>query len=257
MTIFESIIFGLVEGITEFLPISSTGHLIITAELLKLEQSEFLKTFEVSIQFGAILSIVFLYWRSLFQNLAVLKKIVAAFIPTAIIGFFLYGLIKNVLFGSLNVVLWALFWGGVAILIFEHFYKERQGAEKEIEEISYKKAVIIGLFQALAVIPGVSRSAATIIGGLWLGLKRKTVVEFSFLLAVPTMLAATTFDFYKNAPSFSGNEFVLLAFGFISSFIFATIAVKFLLKFIQQNDFKFFGAYRIVIAIFFFFLLIK
>ncbi|MDP3880733.1 MAG: undecaprenyl-diphosphatase UppP [bacterium] len=256
MTILESIIFGLVEGITEFLPISSTAHLIITAEILKLEQSDFIKTFEVAIQLGAILSIVVLYWRSLLQNKEVLKRIAAAFIPTAIVGFVLYELIKGI-FGSLNVVLWALFWGGVAIILFEHFYREKDGAHSEIAEISYKKAVIIGLFQSIAVIPGVSRAAATIIGGLWLGLKRKTIVEFSFLLAVPTMLAATGFDLYKNAPSFSSDEFILLAFGLVASFVFATMAVKLLLKFIQQNDFKFFGAYRIVIAILFFAIFIK
>jgi undecaprenyl-diphosphatase len=257
MTIFQAIIFGLVEGITEFLPISSTGHLIITGQILKLQQSDFLSTFEIAIQLGAILSILVLYWRSFFQKAEVVKRIFVAFIPTAIIGFLLYELIKSVLFGSLNVVLWALFWGGLAIILFEHIYKEKETAENEISNLSYKKAIIIGLFQAIAVVPGVSRAAATIIGGLWLGLKRKTIVEFSFLLAVPTILAATVFDLYKSSPAFSADEFTLLAFGLISSFVFATIAVKFLLRFIQQNDFKFFGAYRIVIALLFFFLLVK
>lgn len=256
MSVLEAIIFGIVEGITEFLPISSTGHLIITGDLLSLPQTEFLKSFEIAIQLGAILSVVVLYWRSFLVDIETLKRIIVAFVPTAIIGLLLYKVIKGYLLGSLSVVLWSLFLGGIAIVIFEKWHKEGRDAEGSINALSYKKAAIIGVFQALAVIPGVSRAAATILGGLWLGLKRKTIVEFSFLLAVPTMLAATVFDLAQSAPTFSSQEFQSLAIGFITSFIVAIFAIKFLLLFIKNHDFKVFGWYRIALSLIFLLFLI-
>ena len=248
MSFLEAVIFGIVEGITEFLPISSTGHLIITGELLSLPQTDFLKSFEIAIQFGAILSVVVLYWRSFLLDFETLKRVIVAFVPTALIGFLLYGLIKNVLLDSVHVVLWALLVGGVAIIFFERWHKEDCDGNSDIKSLPYKKAAIIGLFQAIAVIPGVSRAAATILGGLWLGLKRKTIVEFSFLLAVPTMLAATIFDLLQSAPAFSAQELQSLAIGFVSSFVVAIFAIKFLLRFIIRHDFKAFGWYRIILA---------
>lgn len=248
MNIFDSIILGIVEGITEFLPISSTGHLILASKLLNLSQSDFLKTFEISIQIGAIASIIFLYFKKFFLDWEMLKKTAIAFIPTAVLGLLFYKTMKGLM--NESVVLWALFLGGILIVIFELMYKEKPG-EDEIKNISYKNSFLIGIFQAIAMIPGVSRAGATIIGGLMLGLKRKAIVEFSFLLAVPTMLLATLYDFYKNAGSFSGSQFNILFWGFITSFVVAIFAVKFLLKFIQRNNFVAFGIYRIILALLF------
>lgn len=250
LSLIHTIILGIVEGITEFLPISSTAHLILTADLLKLPQTEYLKSFEIVIQFGAILSVVALYWRSL-VDIEVLKRLVVAFIPTGIIGLLVYKFAKQYLLGNTSVVLWALLLGGIFIILFEYFYKQRDDQSQEIRSISYKHCLAIGLFQTIAIIPGVSRSAATVIGGLLLGLSRKTIIEFSFLLAVPTMFAATGLDLIKSAGSFSVDQLGFLAVGFVVSFVVALLSIKFLLKYIKNHDFKAFGVYRIVIAILF------
>lgn len=254
MNFFEAIIFGIVEGITEFLPVSSTGHLIITAKLLSLPPTEFMKTFEIAIQLGAILSVVVLYWRSLLVDWEAIKRVAAAFLPTAILGFLLYKVIKKFLLGNGTVVLWALLLGGIFLMVFEFFYREKTKDIEKISDIPFKTAFLIGIFQVIAVIPGVSRSAATIIGGLFLGLKRKTTVEFSFLLAVPTMLAATVLDLMKSADTFSPGQMNFLAAGFIASFIVALLSIKFLLKFIKHHTFIPFGIYRIIIAASFWFI---
>ncbi len=248
MNIFHSIILGLVEGVTEFLPVSSTGHLILTGRLLGLPQSEFLKTFEIAIQLGAILAVVVMYGRLLFRDFEVSKRVAAAFIPTAILGFILYKVVKKVFLNSHEVVLWSLFLGGIFLIVFECWHKESKEGEEKISEMSYAKAVIIGVVQSLAMVPGVSRSAATIVGGLALGLKRKTIVEFSFLLAVPTMLAAVLLDLVKTAGSFDRIQFLHLGVGLVTSFVVAMASIKFLLKFIQNNNFIGFGVYRIVVA---------
>jgi len=247
MNIFDAAILGLVEGITEFLPISSTGHLILTAKLLDLPQSEFLKSFEIAIQLGAICAVLLLYWRS-FLELPVLKKIAAAFIPTALIGFALYSFIKQYLIGNEKVVLAALAVGGIILIVFELLHKESADAPEGIAAISYRQAVAIGFFQAIAVIPGVSRSAATIIGGLLSGLKRTTIVEFSFLLAVPTMVAATGLDILKSYSSFNSGDALLLLAGFMTAFLVAIVVIKFFLRFIKTHSFISFGVYRILIA---------
>ncbi|HNX90255.1 MAG TPA: undecaprenyl-diphosphate phosphatase [Candidatus Omnitrophota bacterium] len=248
MDIFQALILGIVEGITEFLPISSTGHMILASHMMKLAQSEFIKSFEIIIQLGAILAVVVLYFRTLIINLEVAKRVIVAFIPTAVIGFALYKFIKNYLLGSADVVLWALFIGGILLIVFEMLHKEKKDAKDDLAAISYKESLIIGVFQSLAVIPGVSRAAATIVGGLTVGLKRKTIVEFSFLLAVPTMLAATALDLMKSAPSFTPDEFIVLGVGFVVSFIVAILAIKLLLNYIKHNTFIPFGIYRIVLA---------
>ncbi len=250
MDLLGAFILGVIEGVSEFLPISSTGHLILATDFLGIEQSEFVKSFEIIIQFGAILSVVVLYWKS-FLKIEILKRLIIAFIPTGIIGLALYGVIKTYLLGSEQVVLWALFIGGAVLIIFELLYKEPQNLEPNTEAITYKQSFFVGLFQSVAIIPGVSRSAATIVGGLLLGLNRQTIVEFSFLLAVPTMLAATGLDVVKNASTFSFDQFGVLAVGFVTSFVVALLSIKFLLGFVRKHTFIPFGIYRIALAVLF------
>jgi undecaprenyl-diphosphatase len=253
MTLLQAIILGVVEGFTEFLPISSTAHLILASELLGLQQTEFQKSFEIAIQLGAILSVILLYWRK-FLNMQVLARVITAFVPTGIIGFALYKVVKTYFMGSDAIVLWSLFLGGVVLIVFELLHRETDDAVADVEAIPYSKCALIGLFQSISMIPGVSRAGATIVGGLILGLSRGTIVEFSFLLAVPTMLAATLYDLYKNAASFAPQEFGVLAAGFISSFVVALIAIKFLLAYVRTNTFIPFGVYRILVAAAFAFL---
>ena len=252
MTLLHSVLLGIVEGVTEFLPISSTGHLILANELLGIGQTEFAKSFEIIIQLGAISAVVALYWRS-FLNAKNLKKILVGFIPTGIIGFALYAVVKTYLLESENLVLWTLLLGGIAFIAFEYWHKESPEASDGIASVTYKQSLFIGLCQSVAMIPGVSRSAATILGGLLAGLKRHTVVEFSFLLAVPTMLAATGLDLAKNAGSFSMDQVSALSVGFIVSFLVALASIKFLLRFIKTHSFVPFGIYRILLAGVFFF----
>lgn len=251
MTIFHALILGIVEGLTEFLPVSSTGHLILASKFLGLPDANFEKSFEIIIQLGAILSVVVLYWRVFLRDFEALKRIAVAFLPTAIIGLALYKFIKQMM-GSEWVVVWALFIGGVVLIVFEKFYKNKPQANliENISHISYKNAFLIGIFQSIAVIPGVSRSGATIVGGLSLGIKRETIVEFSFLLAVPTMCAATGLDLLKNWQSFSNDQFGILSVGFITSFVVALVCIKLFLGFVRKYDFTSFGIYRIVVAIF-------
>ncbi len=261
MTIITSIVLGIVEGITEFLPISSTGHLILASQVLRLGQTEFLKSFEIIIQLGAIGAVVALYWRQLLVNWQVMKRVAVAFIPTAIIGLILYKIIKSYLLGNSWVVVVSLFAGGLILIFFELWLTKKDTkslgglASKlkidSLEKISYKNSVIIGLCQSLAVIPGVSRSAATIVGGLALNIKREAIVEFSFLLAVPTMLAATGLDLVKSSPNFTVSEFGLLLIGFMVSFLVALMAIKTFLAYIKNNNFIAFGIYRIIVAIVF------
>jgi undecaprenyl-diphosphatase len=256
MTYLHALILGIVEGISEFLPISSTGHLILASTLLHLKQTDFQKSFEIAIQLGAILSVVVLYWRALLVNFEILKRVITAFIPTAILGFIFYKIIKRVLLGSNTVVLYSLLIGGIFLVLFELWHREKESATEELSAISYSKSFMIGLCQAVAMIPGVSRSAATIIGGLILGIKRKTIVEFSFLLSVPTMAAATGFDLMKSGGHFSLEEFHLLVVGFISSFVVALLSIKWLIHFIKHHTFISFGIYRIMIFLFFWFVIL-
>ncbi len=256
MTYLHTLILGIIEGVSEFLPISSTGHLMLASYLLHLKQTDFQKSFEIAIQLGAILSVVVLYWRALLVNFEILKRVITAFIPTAILGFIFYKIIKRVLLGSNAVVLYSLLIGGVFLILFELWHREKEGASEELSDISYSKSFMIGLCQAVAMIPGVSRSAATIIGGLILGIKRKTVVEFSFLLSVPTMVAATGLDLMKSGGHFSSEEFNLLLVGFISSFIVALLSIKWLIHFIKNHTFISFGIYRILIALLFWFVIL-
>jgi undecaprenyl-diphosphatase len=249
MDFITAVILGIVQGISEFLPISSTGHMILTSHLMGLEHTEFLKSFEIAIQAGTILSVVVLYGRTLLVDIEVLKRVIVAFLPTGILGLTLYRMIKGYLLGSEAVVLWSLLIGGVILIVFERWYREKPDAATEIRHISYKNALIIGLFQSIAMIPGVSRSASTIVGGLLLGLNRKTIVEFTFLLAVPTMLAATGYDLIKSGSQFTAGEFKYLLAGFFTAFVVALISIKFLLRFIKTHTFIPFGVYRIALVV--------
>ena len=250
MTYFHAIILGLVEGITEFLPISSTGHMILVSELLRIPDTDFLKSFEIVIQMGAIGAVLVLYFKRFF-SIPVILRLICGFIPTAIIGFTLYPFVKSYLLGNSFVVVSALALGGVFLILFEKLHQETALAEQSITDITYKQAFFIGLFQSIALIPGVSRSAATIVGGLYMGLKRVTIVEFSFLLAVPTMTAATGLDLLKNHSSFSMDMVGLLATGFFVAFVVALIFIVGLLKFIKKHTFIPFGIYRIIVAVLF------
>lgn len=266
MSILQSIILGIVEGITEFLPISSTGHLILTAHLLKVPDTETLKSFSIIIQLGAILAVVVLYFKELF-NFETIKKLIIGFLPTGVIGLIVYRLIKGYLLDNIFVVILSLLIGGIIMIILENRYskknkfsrpefdkklKEENNTTLKIKEISYKKAFFLGLWQSIAVIPGISRSGATIIGGLLMNLKRETIVKFSFLLAVPTMLAATGYDILKSYKDFSSADILNIGIGFVVSFIFALIFIKWLLSYIQKHNFVIFGWYRILISIIFF-----
>ena len=249
MGFWDSIILGIVEGITEFLPISSTGHLILASEALGIPHDDFVKSFEIAIQLGAILSVVWLYSAQMLKNRALFLKVCTAFAPTALIGFFAYPYVKGYLLGNSLVVVVSLFLGGIGLILFEKWYEKRPaGAKEGLEGITWKQSVLIGLFQSVAMVPGVSRAAATILGGLAVGIERKAIVEFSFLLAVPTMLAATALDMSKSAFAFEGSQFVLLAAGFFGSFVVAIAAIKFLLSFIETHSFKPFGWYRMAVA---------
>ncbi len=254
MTILQAIILGIVEGVTEFLPISSTGHLILTSKLFGISDADFTKSFEIAIQFGAILAVAVLYRKKVFSNKDLWKKVLVAFLPTAVVGFSLYSILKNYLLSDAALVLWALLLGGVALILFELWHRSRKITDEK--ELSYKKSFFTGIWQSLAIIPGVSRAGATIIGGLLMGIDRKTIVEFSFLLAVPTMAAATVYDLYKSASSFSFSQFHLLALGFVVSFIVAMISIKWLLHFIKNHTFISFGVYRMVVAVLFWILVI-
>jgi undecaprenyl-diphosphatase len=257
MTPLYGIILGVIEGLTEFLPISSTAHLILASKVLNIFQSDFVKSFEIVIQFGAILAVVFLYWKKVLPNKEIIKRILAAFVPTAIVGFVLYKIIKGFLMSNLMVIVWALILGGVAIIFLEHWHKEKENDVAEIEKMSYRQCVTVGLAQAVAMVPGVSRAAATIFGGLLSGIKRKTIVEFSFLLAAPIMLAASGYDLFKSGFNFSVDQFGVLAFGFVTSFLVAIVAVKFLLRYIQKHNFVWFGIYRILIGLLFLLLILN
>jgi len=245
MNILHAIILGIVEGLTEFLPISSTAHLIIANKLFGLAESDFLKSFDIYIQLGAILAVIVLYAKKLLISRKLFMRVACAFVPTAIIGLVVYPLVKNYLLGNLLITALALIIGGIVMILFEKFFKARG----QNENISYRQSIGVGFFQALAVIPGVSRSAATIIGGQALGLSKKTIVEFSFLLAIPTMAAASGLDIIKSNASFSAYEWQLLAIGFISAFLTALIAIRAFLRYIEKHSFSSFGWYRIVIGI--------
>jgi undecaprenyl-diphosphatase len=230
---------------------------MLTAHAMGLAQTPFLKSFEIVIQFGAILSVVVLYRRPLLVDFEVMKRVAVAFIPTGVLGLTVYKLIKKYLLSSNTVVLWALLLGGVFLIVFELLHKEDEDGIEDLSRIPYGTSILIGLFQSIAMIPGVSRSAATIVGGLVLGLKRRTIVEFSFLLAVPTMLAATGLDLVKNVGQFDVGQIHFLSIGFVISFFAALAGVKYLLSFIKNHTFIPFGVYRIALVAVFWYIMYR
>ncbi len=260
MTYFESIIIAIVEGITEFLPISSTGHMIITEKLLGIESTEFIKAFTVNIQFGAILSVIVMYFKRFVQSFNFYIKLAVACIPL-IIAFLLDKLIDQML-ESVLIVSIALFAGGIILVFVDKWFKDQDKANKML---SNKNAFFVGLFQIIAVIPGVSRSAATIIGGMTQGLSRKQAAEFSFFLAVPTMLVASGYKlisnykvlFFNSDQSMNTENISLLLVGNIVAFLVAMAAIKFFISFLTKHGFKLFGYYRIVLGLVLIILLIS
>ncbi len=244
MELINAIILAIVEGITEFLPISSTGHMIIVSSLLGISQSEFTKIFEVNIQFGAILSVVVLYWKRFFQSLDFYYKLFVAFLPAAVIGFLLGDFIDSLL-ESVTVVAITLLLGGVVLLFVDKWLN----TPDEKKEIDFPLALKIGFFQCIALIPGVSRSAATIIGGMTQQLTRQKAAEFSFFLAVPTMFAASAYKLLKNYKSIHSEDISILVIGNFVAFVVAMIAIKFFISFLTKYGFKVFGYYRIAVGL--------
>lgn len=244
MSIIEAIIIAIVEGITEFLPVSSTGHMIITQELLGMEIDDFVKAFTVNIQFGAILSVVVLYWKRFFQTLHFYYKLFVAFIPAAVIGFlagdFIDSMLENVVVVAVMLVL-----GGVVLLFVDKWFNKPAADQT----ITYPTAFKIGLFQCIAMIPGVSRSAATIIGGMTQKLDRKTAAEFSFFLAVPTMFAAAGYKLLQNYQTITTDNIDILIIGNVVAFVVAMIAIKTFISFLTKYGFKVFGYYRILVGL--------
>ncbi len=254
MTYLQALILSLVEGITEFLPVSSTGHLILASHLLGLAQTEFLKSFEIIIQLGAILAVVVLYWRTLLSSRRLLLRVLIAFIPTGLIGFFAYPLVKGSLLGNLKVVIISLALGGILMLALEDFFSQRK-RQKKIKDLSLVQVFLIGVAQSLALVPGVSRAMVTIFAGLGTGLSRKSATEFSFLLAIPTMVGATGLDLVKVGFSFTRQEYLVLLVGFWGAFLAALLTVKALIGFVKKHSFRLFAFYRIILAFVFWFFL--
>ncbi|MCC7534168.1 MAG: undecaprenyl-diphosphate phosphatase [Bacteroidia bacterium] len=247
MSYFEAILLAIVEGLTEFLPVSSTGHMVLTSSVLGIAENEFVKMFTVAIQFGAILSVLVLYWKRFFQSISFYTKLFIAFLPAAAIGFLFNDYIDMILENPIVVAI-SLLLGGIVLLFVDNWFAENE--TNGITEISNKNAWMIGVFQVISMIPGVSRSAATIIGGLSQKLTRKAAAEFSFFLAVPTMFAATGYKMlkYQMNVGFNTSDIGVLAVGNIAAFIVAIIAIKGFIGFLTKYGFKMFGWYRIALG---------
>ncbi len=246
MTVFQAIVIAIVEGLTEFLPVSSTGHMVIVQALLGIEPTEFTKVFMVNIQFGAILSVVVLYWKRFFRSLDFYWKLLVAFIPAALIGL-LFGDAIDRLLENVAVVAAALLLGGIVLLFVDRWFRP-----KGVDEVGYGRAFGIGLAQCVALVPGVSRSAATIIGGMALGLTRKHAAEFSFFLAVPTMAAASGYKLLKGWQAdpalFSSDHLAILLLGNAVAFVVAMLAIRGFVGFLSRHGFRAFGWYRIIVG---------
>lgn len=245
MSVLEAIILAIIEGLTEFLPVSSTGHMIIGSSLMGINKLLITKIFTVNIQFGAILSVIVLYWRRFFQSFDFYFRLFVAFLPAAVLGLLFESYI-DVLLGNVIVVAIMLLIGGIFLVFVDRWFPEEG---EDSQKVPYKKAFIIGLFQCIAMIPGVSRSAATIIGGLTQKLSRKAAAEFSFFLAVPTMFAAASYKLLKDYESIKMADIEVLIIGNIVAFIVAMLAIKFFISFVTKYGFKYFGYYRIVIGL--------
>jgi len=249
MTYFEAFIIALVEGLTEFLPVSSTGHMILTSAILGLQSSPFLNLFIITIQFGAILSVVALYWRNFFRSFQFYLEILYAIVPTVIIAFLLKKYVDQAL-GSVMIVGINLLIGGLVMLYLESFFRKKTENNPNLKPYNY---FFIGVFQAISIFPGVSRSAATIYGGMFQGMSRKAAAEFSFIIAVPIMFMAAVKDMYDfmkgESTSLSTHEISILVFGNVVAFAVAYMAIRFFVSYIVKHGFKIFAYYRILIGI--------
>jgi len=260
MEILHIVILSLIEGITEFLPISSTAHLILTSHVLQIPKTDFLSTFEISIQLGAIAAVVAIYWKRLLHNHTLFYKAIIGFIPTGLIGFTIYRYIKPLLNDPFIPVV-SLFLGGIVIILIEKYFqlkmrqlpttiKRAQNIpDQELVHITYRQSLLIGLIQSVSMIPGVSRAAASIFGGMAIGLNRKTATEFAFLLAIPTMALATGYDLFKSSDSISQQQLLQIGLGIAGSFLTALFVIRWLINYVQTNNFIWFGIYRIVLSI--------
>ncbi len=249
MSFLQALILAIIEGLTEFLPVSSTGHMIIGSSIMGIASDPFVKLFTICIQLGAILSVVVLYFKRFFKSINFYIKLFIAFIPAAVFGFLLSDKIDQMLESPLTVGI-SLVVGGVILLFVDNWFN--QPTINEEEEVNYLTALKIGFFQCLAMIPGVSRSGASIVGGMSQKLSRKVAAEFSFFLAVPTMFAATgkkLLDFYKEGHTITTDQMQVLAFGNIVAFIIALLAIKSFIGYLNKNGFKIFGWYRIVVGV--------
>ena len=243
MSWLEAFILAVVEGLTEFLPVSSTGHMILAEGAMGMKSNDFVQAFIINIQFGAILSVVVLYWKRFFQSLKFYYKLFVAFLPAAVFGLLLNDYIEAAL-ESVYVVAVMLVIGGVILVFVDRWFKNAS----EDQEVTYPKALKIGMFQVIAMIPGVSRSAATIIGGMTQKLTKKTAAEFSFFLAVPTMFAASGYKLLKNYEAINTDNIGILVFGNVIAFIVALFAIKSFINYLTKHGFAVFGYYRIVVG---------
>lgn len=250
MNYITSIILGIVEGLTEFLPVSSTGHLILASNALGIPNDDFLKVFEIVIQTGAILAVIWIYWKDLMNDHSYIWKIGVAFVPTAILGLLLHGVVKKYLFTPM-VVCSSLFIGGIVLLFLENIT-----AKIKPKQLTYFHYFLIGTSQCLAFIPGVSRSAASILGARFLGSSREEAVKFSFLLAIPTILSASAYSLLKVKHQMVEAEYIYLALGLVTSFVFGFLSIKFFLRLLNHKTFIVCGIYRIVFALFYYFIFI-
>src|ERR1043166_2288647 len=250
MDYIQAVIIAIIEGLTEFLPVSSTGHMILVQSLMNVQDPEFAKTFEIVIQLGAIMAVVFMYIKRFFVGLKIYIKLFIAFLPTGLVGFIAYKTIKHYLFNPLTVSI-SLIIGGVVLILLDRWSKNKRSRYNEIEDISYADAFKIGMIQCLSMVPGVSRAAATIFGGVFSGFDRKQAAEFSFLLAIPTMLAASGYDLFKNRDTIHKDGLSIILIGAAVAFLVAIFAVKGFIAFLNRYGFRHFGYYRIILGIIF------
>lgn len=245
MGIFDSILLGIIEGFTEFLPISSTGHMIVASQALGIDQNSVTKAYEVIIQFAAILAVILNYKEKFtLEKIELWKKLIVAFIPIGAVGFVFAHQIKAMFDVKIVAIMFII--GGIVFLIVEKFYTEKEHSINDVEKVTYKQALWIGFAQIFALIPGTSRAGSTIIGAMLVGLTRKASAEFSFLLAFPVMCATTGYDLLKHYKDFSDANIIVLIVGFITAFIVAYLTIKLFLKFLEKFTFVAFGFYRII-----------
>jgi undecaprenyl-diphosphatase len=250
MSFIQAIIIAIIEGLTEFLPVSSTGHMILAQSLMKVQDAEFAKTFEIVIQLGAIMAVLLLYIRRFFVGINIYLKLAVAFLPTGIVGLLAYKIIKHYLFNPFTVSV-SLIIGGVVLILLDKWSEVKKSEYRLVEDISYAGAFKIGLIQCLSMIPGVSRAAATIFGGVFSGFDRKQAAEFSFLLAIPTMFAASGYDLLKEKDNIHQEDITILLLGAFVAFVVAIAAVKGFIAFLNKYGFKHFGYYRIILGVLF------